>query len=128
MVGTLPVSKLHLEHRLWIAELNFYKEELAIFETHLAQLAAQEISRETAAKVEHFQNRFICQKEVIGQLKHDLNTAEHQLVSFVQSHALPNISTLRMDNHPVLRDEMATFRKLYGELKGEFRRFEAACL
>lgn len=128
MVGLLPISKLHREHRLWVAELNFCKVEIGLFETHLQKLAAHIISRDVAAKVEHFQNRFICQKEVIDQLQHDLNTAEHQLVSFVQNHNSPTIGTLRMDNHPVLRDEMSVFRKLYGELKNEFRRFEAGCL
>ena len=125
MVGTLPIPKLHLEYRLWIAELQFAKEEIGIFERHLETLVNKRYLPEVTVQVEHFQNCFIREKEVIDILKHDLHGAEVQLVSFVKQLSGMGLESIRMDNHGKLRDQMATFRKLYGELKHEFRRFEA---
>jgi hypothetical protein len=33
-----------------------------------------------------------------------------------------------MDNHTKLRDDVLTFKKIFKELKEEFRRFEADCM
>lgn len=126
MVGTVPIPKLHLEYRLWIAELQFAKEEIRIFEHHLEELVSKNFLIEVTAQVEQFQNRFIREKEVIDTLRHDLHGAEVQLVAFVKKLSGMGLESIRMDNHSKLRDQMNTFRKLYGELKQEFRRFEAA--
>lgn len=126
MTGTLPIPKLHLEYREWVAELDFAKEEISIFEKHLARLLdIQTRMAPAAAMAEHFQNCFIRQKEVIDHLKHDLHGAENQLVVFVKELSGMGLHSIRMDNHGKLRDQMNTFRKLYTELKQDFRRFEA---
>lgn len=125
MTGTLPLPKLHLEYNLWMAELNFAKEEIQIFEKHLVDLVNKYTRTEVTAQIEHFQNSFIRHKEVIDQLKHDLHGAEKQLARFVQEVSGMTLESFRMDNHGKLRDQMHTFRKLYTELKQEFRRFEA---
>jgi hypothetical protein len=126
MVGTIPIPKLHLEYRFWITELNFAKEEIEIFERHLEGLAANYRAIEVTAQIEHFQNSFIRHKEVIDILKHDLHGSEVQLASFVRELSGMGLHSIRMDNHGKLREQMTTFRKLYTELKNEFRRFEAA--
>lgn len=126
MVGTISIPKLHLEYNLWIAELQFAKEEIRIFEHHLEELVNKNFLIEVTAQVEHFQNRFIREKEVIDTLKHDLHGAEVQLVAFVKKLSGMGLESIRMDNHSKLREQMAMFRKLYNELKQEFRKFTAA--
>ena len=125
MVPTVSVRSLHLEYQIWIRELTFYKEEIRIFESHLETLVANNTSQEMRAKAEHFQNQFILQKEVIDHLKHDLHTSEKQLASFVHELSGARLENVRMDNHPTLRDRMATFRKIYKEVKSEFRQYES---
>lgn len=125
MTGTLPLPKLHLEYNLWMAELNFAKEEIQIFEKHLTKLVSRYTQTEVTAQIEHFQNSFIRHKEVIDTLKHDLHGAEKQLVNFVKEVSGMTMASFRMDNHGKLRDQMNTFRKLFTELKQEFRHFEA---
>lgn len=127
MVGTVPIPQLHLEYRLWIAELQFAKEEIKIFERHLEDLVAHQFLQEETAQAEHFQNCFILQKEVIDTLKHDLHGAEMQLVAFVKNLSGMGLESIRMDNHCKLREQMATFRKLYAELKQDFRKYVASC-
>ena len=125
MFPTISIRSLHLEYQLWIRELIFYKEEIKIFESHLQELIARNTGKEVLASAEHFQNQFICQKEVIDQIKHDLNISEKQLAVFVHTLTEDGFDSIKMDNHTKLRDEVITFRKIYKELKSDFRRFES---
>lgn len=125
MVPTVSIRSLHLEYRLWINELNFYKEEIKIFERQLENLVIKNPHDGLCAKVEQFQNKFILQKEVIDHLKHDLNVSEKQLASFVQELSGIGLESIKMDNHTKLRERMATFRKLYTEMKNDFKCLEA---
>ncbi len=124
MTATISIRSLHLEYQLWTRELVFYKEEIKIFEDHLAGLLARNSKNGVHAKAEHFQNQFILQREVIDFLKHDLIVSERQLAVFTHDLSGEGIDGIRMDNHGKLRERMATFRKIYTEIKSEFRRFE----
>ena len=124
---TLSIPKLHTEYADWMDELTFYKEEIKIFERHLEKLTKHNYNTEMMAGVEHFQNAFICQKEVIDLLKHNLHISERQLSAFVKEVCGMGLSSIKMDNHSELRTEMQTFRKLFSELKVSFRQFESSC-
>jgi hypothetical protein len=126
MVTTMPIKNLHLEYKFWIVELNFYKEMLNIFQSHLEIIVLQNAdNKQIRPQVEHFQNQFFLQREVIDELKHDLNISERQLASFTKEMALVGYEFERLDNHSSVRDRFLTFRKLFNELKEEFHRFES---
>jgi hypothetical protein len=125
MFPTITIPKLHLEYQIWMNELNFYKEEIRIFESHLEMIIDKLDDVVAKSKVEQFQNRFIREKEVIDELKHKLHVSERQLAFFVKEYSGLGLESIKMDNHGKLRDEMITFRKIYTELKQDFRGFEA---
>jgi len=125
MFATTTIPKLHLEYQRWMNELSFYKEEIRIFERHLEVLITKNTDVVVTSQVEHFQNQFICEKEVIDELKHKLHRSEKQLAGFVKEVSGLGLNSIRMDNHPKLREDMKTFRKIYTDLKEEFRRFES---
>jgi len=125
MFPTVSIRSLHLEYQLWVRELVFYKEEIKIFEDHLEALNNKNTKNTVRAQVEHFQNQFVLQKEVIDTLKHNLNISEKQLASFVYDMSGMGLESIKMDNHPKLREDMITFRKLYKELKQDVMRFES---
>ncbi|SHF48647.1 hypothetical protein [Flavisolibacter ginsengisoli] len=124
MYQTVSIRSLHLEYQLWVRELIFYKEEIKIFESHLEDLVSRNTRQGVQVQIEHFQNQFICQKEVIDILKHKLNISERQLAAFVYDLSGGVIDSIRMDNHSELREEIQTFRRLYKKLKTYFRHFE----
>jgi hypothetical protein len=125
MVTTMPIKNLHLEYKFWIVELNFYKEMLNIFQSHLENVVAENPNnKQIRPQVEHFQNQFFLQREVIDELKYDLNISERQLASFTKEMALVGYEFERLDNHSNLRDKFLTFRKIFNELKEEFHHFE----
>ena len=125
MVPTISIKSLHLEYQLWIRELIFYKEEIKIYEDHLEDIIMKDPDFDTRIQVEHFQNQFIRQKEVIDILKHDLHVSEKQLASIAGKLSGSGIQSMRLDNHGSLREKMATFRRIYRDIKIEFRKFEA---
>ena len=124
MIATISIRSLHMEYQLWTRELIFYKEEIRIFEDHLTAILKRNNKNGVPAQVEHFQNQFILQKEVIDYLKHDLQVSERQLAGFVYEMSGDGIENIKMDNHGSLRERMTTFRKIYKDIKNEFRRFE----
>lgn len=124
MTPTISIRSLHLEYQLWTRELIFYKEEIKIFEDHLSAILERNNKNGVPVHVEHFQNQFILQKEVIDFLKHDLIVSERQLAGFVQELSGEGIDGIKMDNHGKLRERMTTFRKIFREVKNEFRTFE----
>jgi len=124
MIATISIRSLHMEYQLWTRELIFYKEEIKIFEDHLSAILKRNNKNGVPAQVEHFQNQFILQKEVIDYLKHDLHVSERQLAGFVYEMSGDGIDNIKMDNHGNLRERMTTFRKIYKDIKNEFRRFE----
>ena len=127
MVPTISIRSLHLEYELWIREIAFYKEEICLFENHLEALAAQNPDPSCSVQIEHFQNQFILQKEVIDYLKHDLHVSEKQLAAFAHELSDTGLESIRMDNHTQLRERVITFRNIYNDLKKEFREFESRC-
>ncbi|HWC54878.1 MAG TPA: hypothetical protein VG676_14930 [Chitinophagaceae bacterium] len=126
---TVSLQSLHLEYKLWIAELNFDVEMIRIFEAHLEKIASvNKNNKEVLSKVEHFQNQFIRQREVIDELKHDLHTSEVQLAAFTQEMSTVGYDSERMDNHSGLRERFLTFRKIFSDLKYEFHSFEGGVI
>jgi len=124
MIATISIRSLHMEYQLWTRELIFYKEEIKIFEDHLSAILKRNNKNDVPAQVEHFQNQFILQKEVIDFLKHDLQVSERQLAACVYEMSGDGIENIKMDNHGTLRERVMTFRKIYKDIKNEFRRFE----
>lgn len=114
--------ELHSEHQEWQSKINFYKDELKIFDDELLQLAKFNTSRETMASIEHFQNQFIRQNEVIDILRHDFKQYENE-IEFIQQHAVDKtsdgIAALGADQ----RDKLDSFERIFHELRNEFHIF-----
>lgn len=122
MESTASIEQLHEELQSWKHELSSFKNEIRSFENHLENMAQKTIPRELLAHVEHFQNSFICQKEVIDRLRHDLPDSRHKVENIFNN--IRASGAERTDGHGHLRDRMDTFRKIYHEVRNDFMRFE----
>jgi hypothetical protein len=119
---------LHFEHKVWGNELEFFEDEIQIYEHRLEDLVKKKMNdKEMLSQLEAFQNQFIRQKEVIDILKHDINDHEHVLSKYAEEHPIA-IEDVQFKDHTTLRDRMVTFRKLYRELKDSFYQFLAKYL
>jgi hypothetical protein len=120
----LRISDLHLDHKEWLNALRFYKDELAIFEHRLEEVAQRNTKQDVMAQLEHFQNQFIREREVIDELRHDIKARENEVEKEHKDNPVA-IEHRWFNDHADLRDRFQTFERLYTELKGEFRRWLA---
>ncbi|WP_306640710.1 hypothetical protein [Sanyastnella coralliicola] len=116
------MNELHEEHQTWVKELEFYKEELEIFRNRLGEVSIKNNKPEERADVEHFQNQFLREIEVIDTLRHDINAHEKVLVEYAKDHPAAVEHTYFRD-HTELTDRMQRFEELWKELKNDFNRF-----
>jgi hypothetical protein len=107
----------------WKDEVNNAREALQSMRSQLEQLSLQKTDEESLAQIEHFQNQFICQGEKADELRHDLK----QSAKKISNNGTPPIlhDDRPVDDFDVLQDRMYTFRKLYNELRDEFKGFSA---
>jgi hypothetical protein len=116
------VSDLHFELNLWLNELKFYKDEIKIFNRRLEDIVSRNTDKEVMRQIEHFQNQYIRQIEVIDELRHEVKQHENIL----EENALDNpiaVDHRYFEDHTELRDQADQFKKIYKELKVEFMRF-----
>jgi chromosome segregation ATPase len=125
MESTISIEQFREELRSWKAELSSIKEEIRDFEQHLEQLSTKRLPKDLLAEVEHFQNLFICQKEVIDKLRHDLPDSRHKVENIFHSLRQMNEESNWESSTEGLEGRMDTFRKIYIEIKQDFHRFEA---
>ncbi len=118
------IGDLHFDHMEWLNSLQFYKEEIGIFERRLEEIVRRNNMHEVMAELEHFQNQFIREKEVIDELRHDIKGHENMLEKEAKEHPVA-IDHRYFTDHTDLRDRFHTFEKIYHELKAEFRQWLA---
>ncbi|MDX1829012.1 MAG: hypothetical protein R3342_05640 [Lutibacter sp.] len=115
-------SDLYFEHKQWRRELFFWEDELKSFKNRLNEIANRWTDKNVLAELEHFQNQFINQAEVIDKMQHDINVHENKIVENTKEGE--DILDLNLSRkHIEFRNSMETQRHIYGDLKKEFFRF-----
>jgi len=122
MEYTVSIDQFQEELQSWKHELSSIKQEIRHFEQHLEDMASKNLPKDLLAQVEHFQNSFICQKEVIDRLRHDLPDSRHKVETIFNSR-LDSSEGVRA--HDLLSDRMDMFRRIYDEVRDHFKRFES---
>ncbi len=121
-VKKMHLSDLHFEHELWAMEVKFYREELKLYQKWLEEVAAKNTHEDVLKQVEHFQNQFIIQKNQLNVLKHQIKAHEQWLSGYAVAHPVA-IDRVTFSDHAVMRENVATSKKLFTDLKAEFKRF-----
>ena len=123
MSNPVTISSLHKEHRVWEDELNFWEDELIAYKKVLAEVISKgQQNADVLAQSERFQNQFIRHQEIIDILKHDVRRYEKFLASHVHDQDVTN----SFPDHPMIRDRVDVQRKMFDELKYEFKVFASA--
>ena len=118
------LKDLHFEHRLWLNELNFVKDEIEIFTHRLSEVEIKNNGSDFTPEAESLQNKLIRQKEVVDELVHHINSHESSLAHQAEEHPIA-VDHLHFKDHTDLREKMKRFSALYAEFKKEFMRFTA---
>lgn len=116
------MADLHFEHDMWLNAIKFYRDELVIFESRLAEVSSKNSSIEVKAQVEHFQNQFIREREVLDHLRHDIKAHENELIQYAKDHPVA-LDHVYFRNHTDLEERMSTFVKIWKELRADYMKF-----
>lgn len=112
-------NDLRYDHHIWENELNFYKNEISIFEDRLSDMIVRKPSKQLLRELEQFQNQFIRQKEVVDELNHKIHLYDDELRGIPAQIMLDKEST-EIAKHKVLGDDLQTNRRLYFDLRNRF--------
>ena len=119
--NTTSVAELHFDHEVWTFELKSWREELKILERYLTKIQHSKLSREATSELERFQNQFIRHKEVVHDLINEASSNEKYLVHNNDIFTSDEMRKVKMEEHAVLEDQIQTARKIYSDLKSNFR-------
>lgn len=123
MESTVSIDQFHEVLQSWKHELTSFKHEIRHFERHLENLSSKNLPKDLLAQVEHFQNSFICQKEVIDKLRHDLPDSRHN-VENIYKRKIHHDDQEEVDAHTLLGERMDIFRRIYSDVRDDFKKFE----
>lgn len=116
------VKNIDNKHTEWKNTLGFYRDELNVFRKRLEEIAEKNNGKEVMSMVEHFQNQFLVQSEIIDVLQHDIN--EH--ISLVAREAIDNTGHINRDQiaaHFSLQERQEREIIIFKDLKNEFMGF-----
>lgn len=115
------LTNLHLEYDLWSKELNYWRDEIKVLEKYLIELDYKNFTVNEGAAIEHFQNQFIQQKNVVHDLRHEVANNESILNGIESANGNLKFYDRLLAVHSTLREKINTGRKIYANLKEEFR-------
>lgn len=118
------IDDLHFEHERWRKELEFYKDELPVFQRRLEEIAKRYTNKEVLAELDHFANQFKIQHTAIDELAHDIHEHERGLAKYAEDHPIA-IDHVLFEDHGPIRERMETARKIFTDLKQEYNRYLA---
>ncbi|HYK45848.1 MAG TPA: hypothetical protein VEV83_11800 [Parafilimonas sp.] len=117
--------RLHLQYRLWIAELNSDITILRIFDDHLAQLSAVNTKVETRRTLENFSKGFSDARKEIDELKHEMHLVKMKLAANIRLPETEQQNAPSPNNHPAVDKRYRSFRKKFDNLKKDFLEFDS---
>jgi hypothetical protein len=118
-VSTFP--DLHDKIAEWKGQVSAVRADLNTLSRDLEKAVTRSGDRNYMARIEHFQNQFICQREVADKLFHDLKQVSRRL----RQDASVNdpYSDMLLADTDCLGDRMRTFNSLFAALKSGFEQF-----
>ena len=115
-------SDLYFEHKQWRRELFFWEDELKSFKNRLSELVVRWTNKDMLAQLEHFQNQFIIQEEVIDVFQDDINIHEADIARYSKK-GIDALNQNLVIKHIEFRNRMEVQRLIYSDLKKEFYKF-----
>ena len=112
----------HASDLKWRKALEFYKDEIAHMLNMLSEVSQKNTSSEVRMMVSHFESQFTINKEVIAELKHEINLREDFIASDLKKNVVAYEHRI-IHTHMDMKGRMLVFEKLFTELKKQFNRF-----
>lgn len=119
---TKKIYELHEEHKEWLNNLAFYKDEIKVMQNRVSEVASKNSSPDVLKQIEHFQNQLIIQRNNIDELCHSIKDHENYLENRVNENPTA-VDHRKVNDHPKMRDSYSSFDKVFNELRKELNEF-----
>lgn len=123
IINNKSIRELHFDHELWLAEMDFWRQEIDILDKYLAAVIVSLSDTDSRGEVDHFQNQFFIQRNFINSLKNDVKAQEKLISSLEKDINNRQLQQKKADDEYEIRDKMLTNEKLYSELKVSFKKW-----
>lgn len=121
MVG---LKSLHLEYRMWIAELNLDINLLRIFNDRLKEMLTEHKAKEIKITSSGFEKRFNDIRLTIDDLRHRMHIEKMKLAAMTREKTNEDFKINTPENYESIHNDFIAFRIVFNELKSDFLGFE----
>lgn len=124
MTNIPSIMRLHLNCRVWIAEMNFDIVILRIFDDYLQELSAKKNDTEFKSETHQFQKQFVDFRKEIDELRDGFHILKMKLAAHSKEKTLLHEKTPELTHYSETQKRYVVFRKDFDKLKKEFHDFE----
>jgi hypothetical protein len=120
------ISGLHLQYRLWIADINADITVLRILNDYMVDKSAKNKDTDTAHRINYFKEAFSKLRKEMDELRHEMHLNKMKLASLAKDSS-QSINTIEDSiNHKTLKERYEAFRESFNNTKKEYQDFENA--
>ncbi len=112
----------HSEHTEWLNKMEFYKDEIAIMQKRLDEIAAKNTASDVMKDLEHFQNQFLIQSNNISSIKHHIKREEKEIEANITSNPVA-ADHRKVEDHSEERTMVTDFESNFEKLRKEYNTF-----
>jgi hypothetical protein len=120
------IMTLHLEYRLWIADLNSDINVLRILDDYLNELTAKNNNDNTIKSIENYKQQFATLRKEIDELRHEMHLNKMKLAATAKTQNVPIKDIEKNVGHKEITERYNAFRKNFDKTKKEFQQFEGS--
>ncbi|MFM2139681.1 MAG: hypothetical protein RJA57_1988 [Bacteroidota bacterium] len=118
----VSISNLDSDLLFWDKGLDFYKDELVVFEKRLEEVCQRNNSQDARSGVEHFQNQFLIQRKNIQDIKHHVKQYKSHIGSDVIDH-VGRINEDLVEEGQGIKDQYQGLERIMSGLRHDFNQF-----
>ncbi len=119
----ISITGLHLQHRLWISEMNEDINVLRIFDDYVADIIANKVNAEVINRLDVFKKEFISLRKQIDALRHEMHLNKMELAEIAKEPKCPKQNIKRTIDFKVLKERYTAFKNEFNKTKKAFQKF-----
>ncbi len=124
MPSNLSFLNLHLQCRLWIADLNGNINILRIYHDYLQELHTKINNPELAEKIRYVEESFPVLRKDIDELRNELHLLKMKFAGYVRENKIFDNKVYKSTSHAMVQKRFTVFRTMFVKLIKELSGLE----
>ena len=115
--------RLHLQYRLWIAEMNADITLIRIFDDYFSEVGSKRADPEIIKTFSGYKQQFVSIRNDIDELKHEMHLVKMKLAANLRETNAEAYGNEAAENHSAFTKRYNAFREKFDNLKNEIVSF-----